>query len=52
VVDSITRTFFITGFSGPDSNGRVNISGKDVLTLAANDKAKAWVISGFEIPKN
>ncbi len=41
VVDSITRTFFITGFSGPDSNGRVNISGKDVLTLAANDKAKA-----------
>lgn len=41
VVDSITRTFFITGFSGPDANGRVSISGKDVLTLAANDKAKA-----------
>lgn len=41
VVDSINRTFFITGFSGPDGNGKVTLSGKDVLTLAADDKAKA-----------
>jgi hypothetical protein len=37
----ITRTFFIVGFSGPDSDGSVQITAKDVLTLAANEKAKA-----------
>lgn len=45
VVDSIERTFFITGFSGPDASGNVTLSGKDVLTLAANDKAKAPFVS-------
>lgn len=45
VVDSIERTFFVTGFSGPDASGNVTISGHDVLTLAANDKAKAPFVS-------
>lgn len=37
----ITRTFFITGFDGPTSDGIVSIEAKDILTLAANEKAKA-----------
>lgn len=45
IVDSIERTFVVTGFSGPDSSGRVTMSGKDVLALAANDKAKAPLAS-------
>lgn len=36
-----TRTFFITGFSGPNASGQVTIKGEDVLTLAQNAKAKA-----------
>jgi hypothetical protein len=45
VVDEITRDFVITGFSGPDSNGNVSIQGKDVLTLAEDEKAQAPVAS-------
>lgn len=41
LVDSISRAFFITGFSGPDSSGRFQFDAKDVLTFAQNDKAKA-----------
>lgn len=37
----ITRTFFITGFNGPDSDGNVNVKAQDLLTLAANEKATA-----------
>lgn len=36
-----TRTFFITGFSGPNASGQVTIKGEDVLTLAQNSKAQA-----------
>ena len=36
-----TRHFIVTDFKGPDSNGNVTISGKDVLALADNKKAVA-----------
>ena len=36
----ITRTFFITDFQGPSSNGTVSIKGKDLLTIAQDEKAK------------
>lgn len=36
-----TRHFIITGINGPDSNGKVTVKGKDVLSLASNDKAVA-----------
>ena len=45
IVDEITREFVITGFSGPDSNGNVTVSGKDVLTLAEDEKAQAPIAS-------
>lgn len=45
MVDEITRDFVITGFTGPDSRGRVTIQGKDILTLAEDDKAQAPVAS-------
>lgn len=41
VVDVVTRTFICTGFTGPDSSGRVSISGSDILTRVQNDKAQA-----------
>lgn len=41
VVDVVTRTFICTGFSGPDSSGRVSMSGSDILTRVQNDKAQA-----------
>ena len=34
LVDTQTRHFIVTDMKGPDSNGRVTIEGKDVLTLA------------------
>jgi hypothetical protein len=34
LVDTQTRHFIVTDINGPDSNGRVSIEGKDVLTLA------------------
>jgi len=37
----ITRTYFMTGFSGPTSSNGVQIQAKDLLSLAANEKAKA-----------
>jgi len=36
-----TRHFVITNMTGPDADGRVSITGKDVLTLADDDKAVA-----------
>lgn len=45
IVDEITRAFVITGFSGPDNQGRVQIRGKDVLTLAEDSKAQAPFVS-------
>lgn len=45
IVDEITRAFVITGFSGPDNQGRVQIKGKDVLTLAEDSKAQAPNVS-------
>lgn len=41
----ITRTFFITGFAGPTSDGMVSIKAKDILTLAADEKAKAPAVN-------
>ncbi len=41
----ITRTFFITGFSGPSANNAVSIQAKDILSLAADEKAKAPAVS-------
>src|SRR6056297_529496 len=52
VVDEITRKFVITGFSGPDSRGNVNIQGKDILTLAEDDKAQAPVASNGKLGSN
>lgn len=40
VVDVVTRTYFITGFDGPDASGAVSMSAKDILSQFANDKAK------------
>lgn len=45
IVDEVTRAFVITGFSGPDNQGRVQIKGKDVLTLAEDSKAQAPNVS-------
>lgn len=45
IVDSVTRSFVVTDFSGPDSNGNVEIRGKDLLTLAENSKAQAPRVS-------
>src|SRR5690554_3574189 len=45
IVDEIVREFVITGFSGPDSSGNVTVSGKDVLTLAEDEKAQAPIAS-------
>lgn len=41
VVDVITRTYFITDFDGPSGSGQVSITGRDILSQFANDKAKA-----------
>lgn len=41
VVGARTRHYVITGFDGPDSDGRVTWEAKDVLALAENDKAQA-----------
>lgn len=49
LVDAISRSFFITGFTGPDANGNVSITAKDVLTFATNDKAKAPFVSNGKL---
>lgn len=41
LVDTQTRHFIVTDVKGPDSNGRVTIEGKDVLTLADKKSALA-----------
>lgn len=45
----ITRTFFITNFTGPSSNNTVTIQAKDILSLAANEKAKAPSVSNGKL---
>lgn len=45
IVDSITRTFVLTGFTGPTANDTVTITGKDILTKAQDEKAKAPTFS-------
>jgi hypothetical protein len=49
LTDAVTRQFVITDFSGPDSDGRVTISGKDILTLAEGGKAQAPAQSTGEL---
>lgn len=44
-----SRTYFIEAINGPDSNGRVQVVAKDVLTLADNDKAQAPEASQGEL---
>lgn len=41
IIDPVTRHFVVTGFSGPNETGRVQIEAKDVLHLAQIDKAQA-----------
>jgi hypothetical protein len=41
ITDPVTRQFVITDFTGPDSDGKVTINGKDILTLAEGGKAQA-----------
>lgn len=41
LTDMVTRTYLIDKIDGPDSSGRVQITAKDVLKLADNDKAQA-----------
>lgn len=41
MVDTETQLFYSTGFGGPDSDGKVVISGVDPLGLIRNDKAQA-----------
>lgn len=45
LVESTLRSFVMTKFSGPDSNGNVTIQGKDVLTMAEDAKAQAPLAS-------
>lgn len=39
--DFQTRTYIIEKIAGPDANGRVTITGKDILKLADDDRAQA-----------
>lgn len=41
VSDVVTRTFYVSGFSGPDENGRVSFEGEDLLAKIDNEKAQA-----------
>lgn len=49
IVDAVTRRFVITGFSGPDSDGKVTVNAKDILTLAEGGKAQAPAQSTGEL---
>lgn len=40
-----TRHYVLTSFSGPDTNGRISIGGKDILELLSRDKAEAPFVS-------
>lgn len=41
LTDMVTRTYLVDKIDGPDSRGRVQITAKDVLKLADNDRAQA-----------
>lgn len=45
----ITRTYFITSFTGVSASGAVKITGKDAFSLAANEKAKAPFVSAGKL---
>lgn len=47
--DMTTRTYLIDKITGPDSNGKVTVSAKDMLKLADNDKAQAPKPSNGEL---
>ncbi|MBV7482530.1 hypothetical protein [Bordetella sp. BOR01] len=47
--DMVTRTYLIDKIDGPDSRGRVQITAKDVLKLADNDRAQAPRASAGEL---
>lgn len=47
--DMVTRTYLIDKIDGPDSRGRVQITAKDVLKLADNDRAQAPKPSAGEL---
>lgn len=49
IEDSITETFFITGFSGPAAGGSVRITGKDILSQISNEKAVAPALSSGKL---
>lgn len=49
VVDVVTRTYFITGFDGPDASGAVGMTAKDILSQFANDKAKVPAASNGKL---
>jgi hypothetical protein len=49
VVDTITRTFVVTAFSGPSADGTVTMTGKDLLSLLLDRKAQAPRASGGKI---
>lgn len=49
LADMQTRTYLIDSISGPDSNGKVTLSAKDVLKLADNDRAQAPAASPGEL---
>ncbi|NBZ87915.1 hypothetical protein [Stagnihabitans tardus] len=40
VVNTVTRHYVLTGFTAPDSSGRVKLAAADVLNLADNDRAQ------------
>lgn len=45
VVNVVTRTYFITGFDGPNGGGRVTFQARDLLSQVSNEKAKAPLAS-------
>src|SRR5690606_11178842 len=45
----VTRTYLIDKIDGPDSRGQVQVTAKDVLKLADNDKAQAPQPSAGEL---
>ena len=47
--DMVTRTYLIDKIDGPDSRGQVQVTAKDVLKLADNDKAQAPQPSAGEL---
>ena len=49
ITGAVTRSYVITGMSGPDSDGRVSFEAADVLDLAKNDRAVAPKVNNGKI---